>query len=324
MIIARAPLRIPFAGGLTDVKQYAARFGGATISSTVQLGTWVTMLPSVDGSFEVHTPSGVERAASLDGIENEVVRESLRMVNPDHPPVRLSVWLDVLTGSGVGSSGAMAVALVRAADAFNGGGEMSIEEVASAAAHVEVEVLEGASGYHDAHISARGGLLRMDYQGSKVIAQRISMTPEARAAFENSLMLFETGWRASTKSSLRTMTSNLAAALPVLHDMKQLVDQLEPALVSGDLAATAWCIAEQQRLKQLLPGNFVDERVTDVVGRMQRLGVAGQLPGGKISGYLIVCCPDGQQQHVRDALPDLKEVPLALTSAGATMAKWLG
>ena len=137
-------------------------------------------------------------------------------------------------------------------------------------------------------------------------------------------MLFETGWRASTKASLNAMTSNLSYALPILHDMKQLVVKLRSALEAGDLAATAWCIAEQQRLKQMLPGNFLDERVTDVVGRMQRLGVAGQLPGGKISGYLVVCCPDGQQQQVRAALPDLKEVPVVLTTKGATLTSWQG
>ncbi len=321
MIVVRAPLRIPFAGGLTDVKEYAARFGGATISSTIEQAAWVTMLPSLDGQFEVHTPAEVERAATLDKLQNELVRESLRSVDPNHPPVRLSVWLDVMTGSGVGSSGAVAVALVHAARAFRGG-DVSPAELGSAAAHVEVEVLRGASGYHDANISARGGLLRLDYRGPQVTARPVAMTAAGRQAFHDSLLLFATGWRASTRSSLQTLSANLGSAEPVLHDMKALVDELEGALAAGDVARAAHCIAEQQRLKQRLPGNFEDERVVNLVGRMRDLGVAAQLPGGKISGYLIVCCPDGQQQRVRAELAELEEVPLRLTDAGSVARAW--
>jgi len=41
-------------------------------------------------------------------------------------------------------------------------------------------------------------------------------------------------------------------------------------------------------------------------------------PGLKISGYVLVCCPDGQHDAVRAALPDLHEVPLQLTRDGST------
>jgi len=323
VIVVRAPLRIPFAGGLTDVKEYALKYGGATISSTVAAAAWVTMLESVDGAFEVHSPGRVERADSLEELSNDLVREALLAVDPQHPPVRVSVWLDVGSGSGVGSSGAITVGLVHAAHAFRGS-VPTPEQLGVTAAHVEVETLKGASGYHDAHICARGGLLRLDYQGAEVSATPIRMSASARSEFEGSLLLFATGWSAPTKASLQTLSANLTSALPVLHDMKQLVNELQGALQDGDLARVAYCVGEQQRLKQLLPGNFEDERVIELVGRMKRLGVGAQLPGGKISGYLIVCCPDGQQQAVRDAVEDLREVPLRLTTSGSAARSFAG
>lgn len=322
MIVVRAPLRIPFAGGLTDVKEYAGRFGGATVSSTIEAAAWVTMLPSVDGAFEVHTPGGVERAASLHELGNDLVREALRSVDPQHPAVRVAVWLDVGTGSGVGSSGAITVGLMHAAYAFRGD-EPSPELLGAGAADVEVETLKGASGYHDAHICARGGLQRLDYHGAQVQARPLAMSAATRTAFEQSLLLFATGWSAPTKASLQTLSANLDSAVPVLHDMKELVGTLEGAFRAGDLALVAYCIGEQQRLKQLLPGNFEDERVVELVGRMRKLGVAAQLPGGKISGYLIVCCPDGQQAQVRAAVTDLREVPLRLTNEGSRARNFL-
>jgi galactokinase/mevalonate kinase-like predicted kinase len=35
MVLIKTPLRIPLAGGLTDLKGYADRFGGVTISATI-------------------------------------------------------------------------------------------------------------------------------------------------------------------------------------------------------------------------------------------------------------------------------------------------
>jgi galactokinase/mevalonate kinase-like predicted kinase len=103
----------------------------------------------------------------------------------------------------------------------------------------------------------------------------------------------------------------------VLHDIKALADDLEAALGAGDLARTAWCLGEKQRLKERLPGHFVDAFVQDVTARVRATGAAPQLPGGKISGYVLVCCPDGQHDAVRAALAELHEVPLHLTRAGS-------
>jgi D-glycero-alpha-D-manno-heptose-7-phosphate kinase len=317
MIIARTPLRIPLGGGLTDLKGYAERFGGVTISSTIGLAAHVTLLPTLDGRFEVVAEGRIETADRLDDLRHDLVREALRSVDPDHPPIRLGVWVDVAGQSGLGTSGSVTVALLHALRASRGeapdGAALGAE-----AARIEVEVLQGASGYHDPHVCARGGLLRLDYDGPRVRAREVAMAPGDRAAFAASLLLFSSGRQARTKPSLDLLSSHLEDALPVLHDLKALTGELEDALVAGDLARVAWCIGEKQRLKERLPGHFVDDHVRDVTARVRATGAAPQLPGGKISGYVLVCCPDGQHAAVRAALADLREVPLQLTRAGTT------
>jgi D-glycero-alpha-D-manno-heptose-7-phosphate kinase len=316
VIVARTPLRIPLGGGLTDLKAYAERFGGTTVSATIDLGAHVTLLPSLDGRFEVVAEGRVETAERLDDLHHDLVREALRSVDPRHPPVRLGVWVDVAGQSGLGTSGAVTVALLHALRAHRGeapdGAALGAE-----AARIEVEVLQGASGYHDPNVCARGGLLRLEYRGSEVTGHDVVMTPAARAAFEGSLLLFSSGRQARTKPSLDLLSSHLEEALPVLHDLKALAGELEAALSAGDLARTAWCIGEKQRLKERLPGHFVDDHVRDVTARVRATGAAPQLPGGKISGYVLVCCPDGQHDAVRAALAELNEVPLHLTRAGS-------
>ncbi len=321
MLIARAPLRVPLAGGLTDVRPYAERFGGVTISATISLAARVTWLPSLDGRFEVVAQGRSESAASPADVRNDLVRAALTTFGGGLGPARIGVWLDVGGNSGLGASGAICTALVHAMLAARGA-TVEPAVVGAAAARLEVEELGGASGYHDANISARGGLRRLHYAGASVTDVSLPMSAAARSALADSLMLFATGRTGLTGPSLAALIAHIDDALPVLHDIKAVAATLAGALAAGDLRRVAWCVGEQQRLKQRLPGDFVDEDVLALTARVAATGASAQVPGGKIGGYLLVCCPDGQQDAVRSVLAGLPEVPLAFTSEGSGVVRF--
>ena len=320
MIVARTPLRVPFAGGLTDLAPYARRFGGATVSATIDAYVRVTLLPSLDGRFEVHAEGAVEHAARPDEVGHELVREALASVDPEQPSVRVAIWADLPGNSGLGTSGAVTVSLLHALRAARGEAP-SHAALAEEAAEIEVERLHGASGYHDAHVCARGGMLRLTYDGAKVREHRLDTDPTTTQAVERSLLLFATERQERTKPSLDALTARFEEAVPVLHDIRALADEATAAIERGDVARLAFCIGEQQRLKQLLPGRFVDEQVRDVTARVQAVGAAAQFPGGKISGFVVVCCPEGQHDAVRSALPELRQLPLRFTNEGSVVLR---
>ncbi|HLU83598.1 MAG TPA: hypothetical protein VKZ43_09365 [Trueperaceae bacterium] len=312
------PLRLPFAGGLTDVKDYATRFGGATVSSTIDLGVRVNVTASETGSYEIHSVLGAQSAVQPAQIDSDLVREALRSVGHEGPPLAVTVEVDVVDHSGLGTSGAITVALLHALRAWRGE-RPSAAALASEAAHIEVEVMGGASGYHDANVCARGGLLLVEYRGPAVAAQELKLPPGFRDRLQSSLLLFATGRKASTKASLQRLSAGMDEALPVLHDIKRLAYTTAEALRSGDLEAVAACVGEQQRLKQRLPGSFVDEFVLDIGAKVAGTGAVAQFPGGKIGGYVLVCCPDSQQSAVRRALAGFAEVPIGLSAHGSRL-----
>lgn len=49
MIVTKTPLRLPLAGGLTDLKSYAHQFGGVTVSMTIDKNVYVIIKGSMDG-----------------------------------------------------------------------------------------------------------------------------------------------------------------------------------------------------------------------------------------------------------------------------------
>ncbi|HEX7001901.1 MAG TPA: hypothetical protein VF164_09415 [Trueperaceae bacterium] len=314
------PLRVPFAGGLTDLKEYAGRFGGVTVSSTVDRGVLVSVEESGRGDWGVSWGGRTFSAPDLTSLDADLVRECALQTGYDGPPLHVTVEVQAEDHSGLGASGAVCVSLVHAFRAARGE-RPAVELIASDAADVEVERLGGASGYHDPHVCARGGLLHVRYDGADVAVRRLEPPPGFLAAFEDSLLYFETDRRSSTRASLRRLAGGLSGALDVMHDIKALGETTASAFAAGDLRAVAECIGEQQRLKQLLPGAFVDDLVVDVGEKVRALGAAVQFPGGKIGAYAMVCCPDGQQAEIRMALAGLREVRMKLTGEGTRLLR---
>lgn len=315
MIVAKTPLRVPLAGGLTDLAPYAQRFGGETLSVTIDKHVYVAVKDDLDGRYDVRYRDTHEQTASSGRLRHDLLRESLRLTGLEDRPLDVDFRVDLAGESGLGTSGALTVSILHALRRLQGQ-RPDAWELLHDAARVEVEMLAGASGYHDPAICALGGLRRLAYDGSGVRDVGLELAAGAREAFEDGLLLFYSGRHQKSKPSLDLLTSHLEEALPILHDVRALVGELAGAFAQGDLAGVARCVGEQQRLKQRLPGRFVDAEVEEVVARVRATGAEAQLPGGKISAFVVVVCPDGQKDAVREALSDLREVPIRTVDTG--------
>lgn len=73
------------------------------------------------------------------------------------------------------------------------------------------------------------------------------------------------------------------------------------------------------RFKQQLPGNFSDDYGKDVVRRAGKHGAGVQLPGGRIGAFVMVCCPDGQQEAVLTEFREFREVELGFSESGSSV-----
>jgi D-glycero-alpha-D-manno-heptose-7-phosphate kinase len=315
VILAKTPLRVPLAGGLSDLAPYAERFGGETLSVTIDKHVYVTVKDDLDGIFDIRYRDSHERTGDAQRLRHDLLRESLVLTGLADRPLDVDFRVDLAGESGLGTSGALTVSILHALRRLQGI-HPDAWELLHDAARVEVERLAGASGFHDPAICALGGLRRLGYDGEGVRDLGLEPAPGAREAFADALLLFYSGRHAKSKPSLDLLTSHLEEALPVLHDIRALVAELAEAFETGDLAEVARCVGEQQRLKQRLPGRFVDEEVERLVGAVRATGAEAQLPGGKISAFVLVVCPDGQQEAVRAALPELREVPVRPVDVG--------
>ena len=315
MIVAKTPLRIPFAGGLTDLRDYAAAYGGVTVSSTIDKHIYVMLKENLGGYFRLKYTDVQEKVAEVSHIKHDLIREAVKITGLKSAPLDIVIMADLAGESGLGTSGAVTVALLHAMHAYQGDA-VTRGQLLEEASHIEVDILGEASGYHDPSICALGGLKRIEYDGPNITAKDITLSPGFKKQFQDSLLFFYGGRHNKSKPSLALLSSRMTDATETLHEIKALGYTLEKAFAAKDLGSVATCIGEMQRLKQQLPGIFVDDYVEDVVARVRSTGAYAQLPGGKISAFVIVCCPDAQQDEVRELMKDHTEVALRLEPEG--------
>src|SRR5438093_13787939 len=113
MIITQTPLRISFAGGGSDFREFYKDYGGAVLSTTIDKYIYVILKSRFDDNIRVGY-STTEMVEHIDQLKHELVRESMRLVGIACG-VEISTMADVpSTGSGLGASSSVTVGLLNA------------------------------------------------------------------------------------------------------------------------------------------------------------------------------------------------------------------
>jgi D-glycero-alpha-D-manno-heptose-7-phosphate kinase len=320
MIISKTPLRIPFAGGLTDLRPYAQVHGGITVSTTIDKYIYVGVKTNVDGYFNLKYLDAHEKVRDVNAIRHNHVRETLKLLDLGSEPVDVYIMTDLNYESGLGSSGAVTVGLLNALHGFRGD-TVERTRLIEEASVIEMDVLDGAGGYHDHTITALGGLRGIRY-AEGMTEDEVFGDRSLLSELEDRLVFLYSGHHAKTKPSLDVLTSKLRKAAPVLKDIAANAEGLWGELARGDLSSFGERIQAQQDLKQRLPGHFSSDMVVETMAKVKRIGAYGQIPGGKIGAFLMMFVPNPDQRaSVKGAFPDMREIRFSLSTSGSIVTE---
>ena len=322
MIVTRAPMRISFGGGGTDLEAYYARFGGYVLSAAINHYCYVSATASPDGGVHIHTadmPAGETRSRALpEAAVALFAREGLARRG-----VSLTLASDVPPGTGLGSSSAMAVALIHALANYLRI-PMTPAEIARRACQLEIERLGMPIGKQDQYASAYGGLNSITFaRDGDVDVRPLALPLRTRRALHTRLLLFATGSRHDSSAILRRQrddTQRKARVVARLHQIKALGLAMRDTLLAGDLDGfgrlldCAW--REKRRLSAAISNTSID---TWYFAARSAGALGGKITGAGGGGFLLFYAPLERVATVRAALGDcgLRELPFAFEPAGA-------
>ncbi len=284
---ATAPVRLDFAGGWTDVPPFSAREGGVVVNAAIdltaraelQLGGPRIRLVAQDLGQELEC---ADSGGLLPDGRLDLHKAALRML-PVQAACTLTTRSAAPPGSGLGSSGAMDVALV-AVLSLARGERPAAREIAEQAWYLETVEAKIPGGKQDQFAAALGGFQRLTFRDPDVGVEPITLDPAFATALERRTVLCYTGTsRVSGATIARVMTAyerGDPGVTGALRALKDLAGEMAEALRAGDVGRVATLLSDNwQHQQKLDPGMCTPE-----MARLESVLRAAGALGGKAAG----------------------------------------
>jgi len=320
--MACAPLRVSFAGGGTDLEAFYQHEYGAVLSTTINKYVYVTVKQHGKLFNEKYrlNYAETEHVNELDDIKNEIARECLRLV-PVAPPVYISTVADLPASSGLGSSSAFAIALLKSLHALRGE-RVSATQLADEAVHIEVDVLKHPIGKQDQVAAAYGGLncFRFMSDGSTSMEPHSPVQTNMAVLFNHILMF----WTGITRASSDILSEQKLNSVDKKGDLLAMRDQAESLnrLIKGvmDIEAFGRILDEGWNLKRQLASSISNVRIDDWYARAMQAGaVGGKICGAGGGGFLLFVAPPVKHEAIRGTLGELEEIDIDYEPVGVRL-----
>ncbi len=311
MLIARAPVRVSFFGGGTDLPAYYEQHGGAVLSAAIDKYFYV-ILGNSEGCVQVSS-SDYRTFFRHEGPARRRVDDDLRLPRAvlDEFSVYegLSVFLssEVPPGTGLGSSSAVTVALVKAISTYCGR-QMCQQDLAELACEIEIDRLGQPIGKQDQYAAAFGGLNFIEFHpDSHVDVQPVALPPETRLGLERRVLLFFTGMSRDAATILgeqrRNLTEHRDETLRASDEMKRQAFHARDLLRENRLDEFGTLLDDAWHTKKRAAAGVSNARTDRAYEVARGAGALGaKVAGAGGGGFMIVFSRDGYQQQIISAL----------------------
>jgi D-glycero-alpha-D-manno-heptose-7-phosphate kinase len=311
IIRSRAPIRIDFAGGWTDVPPFSEREGGAVVNTTINRYTYTTLAKRNDSririlsaDFEKYIEVENFRQLEYDG-NLDLIKAAVKVLGVEIG-MDIHVRCDAPPGSGTGSSSSISVALIGMLNCLQPE-KLSPHEIAKLARKLEVQELSIAGGKQDYYASALGGINFLEFEDPAVSNSRLQVAPAVIRDLEKHLLLCYTGKSRLSGDIIRNVMGAYERGekktVDALRNLKRVAYETRSALLSGDLHGFAGLLHENwQNQKALDPSttNAQIDRLFEVALGAGAIG--GKACGAGGGGCIVFYCDENKEHLVRRAL----------------------
>ncbi|MHB8240391.1 MAG: GHMP family kinase ATP-binding protein [Solirubrobacteraceae bacterium] len=303
VIFSRAPLRISLGGGGTDLPSYYREHGGFFVSGAIDKYVYMLMHTVFQRRYRMKY-SELEEVDTIAEIRHPILRETL-VRHWRGNPLEIASVADVPAGTGMGSSGAYTVCLLKGlAQARRTA--ITAGALAEAACEIEIDVLGEPVGKQDPYVAAHGGICAYTvHPDGAVDVEPLELDPEVLRRLRDQLLLFYTGEARSASKVLADQDSRSKAGdeemIENLHHTKELGRRGYDLLRASDLDAYAELMHEHWEHKRSRSPGMTGEHIDRLYTLARRSGcLGGKLVGAGGGGFLLVYA--AQPEDTRQAM----------------------
>jgi len=314
MLIARAPVRISFAGGGTDLESYYSQYGGMVVSAAIDKYFYVFVTVNNGENTQIMSSdyqTFYRQPAEQEMLWNGDLALPRAVLNHFHIRQGFSMFLasQVPPGTGLGSSSTVTVSVIKAVSSLLGLG-LSKQEIAELACLIEIDKLGLPIGKQDQFAAAFGGINAITFRRDGVTVEPLMLRAETLEGLERGVLLFHTGAaREGTRvlsEQNRAILSGDPVVINALHAIRAMAPEIRRCLEVGDLATFGEILHASWEQKKKLACGISSPRIDECYETARAHGaIGGKITGAGGGGFLMLYCRPGSGPKVTGALEPL-------------------
>jgi D-glycero-alpha-D-manno-heptose-7-phosphate kinase len=326
MILSRAPMRVSFVGGGTDLPDFYKRYPGRVISTAIDKFVHIAInrTPLVDKvSARYSTTETVGHPSEL---QHTRIKAALTDMGIEKG-IEIASFATLPVSTGLGSSSSFSVALIKALSAYQGK-KINKQDVAEAASRLEIELVGEPIGKQDQYAAAFGGFNIFQFNADGTVdVKPILIDYKTRFDLENRILMFFTGITRNASSVLTEQKANIDKKFEVLKAMSDAVPEFEARLLAADYPGMGKMLHDGWMQKKSLASGSSNRAIEAVYEAGMSAGAwGGKLLGAGGGGCVMFLAAPEKHDDIRktvakaagiEGLSDLKEIPVHFIQSGA-------
>lgn len=309
---ARAPVRISFGGGGSDLTHFFAGEGGAVINTAISLYSHATLRPRGDERIIVRSRD-LRAVLEADNLRQALgqpgpfglIQALLKTVQPEFG-LELYLDSDFPMNSGLGGSAVVSAAVLGCFNQFRRD-QWDPHELAELAFQAERVYLGVAGGWQDQYATVFGGFNFMEFRMDSNIVHPLRISSDVLLEFEESLLLFDTGISRESGEIHRDQREQMKqdAIRRQVQTNVELTYRMRNHLLRGRLLQFGQALHEAWLLKRQLSGKISSARLDGLYDLALHHGaVGGKLLGAGGGGFFLFYVPPFRKHEVITGVED--------------------
>jgi D-glycero-alpha-D-manno-heptose-7-phosphate kinase len=297
---ARAPVRISFGGGGSDLTHYfSSNEGGAVINTTISLYSHATLriredkqviIRSLDLGEALQAEDLVSAVAATSRFG--LIQALLRAIHPDFG-FELFLHSDFPMNSGLGGSAVVSAAVLGCFNQFRRD-QWDLHELAEIAYQAERHYLGVAGGWQDQYATVFGGFNFMEFRMDQNIVHPLRIHPDTLLELEECLILCDTGTTHDSGDIHQDQRRQMTAAH--VRDMVEtnvgLSYEMRNDLLRGRLFQFGQSLDKAWQLKRQFSEKISSSRLDQIYADSKSNGaIGGKLLGAGGGGFFLFYAP---------------------------------
>jgi D-glycero-alpha-D-manno-heptose-7-phosphate kinase len=325
VILTKTPLRISLFGGGTDFPDFYRRNGGGVLSFAINRYVFVTLSEKFDSGFRV-SYSLNESVSEINEIKHPLVRNSLMLTGVTSSLEITSIAEIPSKGSGLGSSSAFTVGLLKALYEFNEAPK-SNEQIAADACQVEIDLSGEPIGKQDQYGCALGGIKYIEFKSDNSVSFD-NLDIQNSEEFLNHCLLFYTGITRSASLLLHEQKRNTIENEMVINNLKLAFEHSiegRKLLTQGSFEKLGKLLHEAWEIKKTFNSKVSNKAIDDGYRIALNSGAwGGKLLGAGGGGFILFMAPKSSHSRIKESLRNWRNIPFSIDFLGSRTIKMEG